>query len=86
MSSVFVTSHLVVGDMPTTISGQITPVQTPEEAVQVIEQGGTAVLPEGTWDLAEQVLVALGADEEHARRQVQQSHSPDGGEIPVAPQ
>lgn len=85
MSSVFVTSHLVVGDPPTTVSGDIQQVQTAEEAVQVINDGGTAVLPEGAWDLAVKVLRSFGASEEHAQRQVEQSHSPGGGEIPVAP-
>lgn len=85
MSSVFVTSHLVVGEPPTTVSGDIQQVQTAEQAVKVIADGGTAVLPEGAWDLAEQVLRLFGADDEHAVRQVEQSRNPQGGEIPVAP-
>lgn len=85
MSSVFVTSHLVVGEPPTKVSGDIQQVQTAEEAVSVIDSGGTAVLPEGAWDLAEEVLRSFGANEEHVKRQVEQSRNPSGGEIPVAP-
>lgn len=83
--STFVTSHLVVGDMPTKISGDIQQVQTAEEAVSVIEHGGTAVLPEGAWKVAEDVLRSFGADEEHIKFQVGSAQNPSGGEIPVAP-
>lgn len=65
MSSTFVTSHLVLGDMPEDLSGPVVPVQTAEEAVHVIEQGGTAVLPADAESEAEQVLRTFGADEEH---------------------
>lgn len=85
MTTTFVTSHLVVGDMPTTVSGPVVPVQTPEEAVQVIEHGGTAVLPSGAWETAEDVLRLFGADDEHIRFQVGSSRKPLDGPVPLHP-
>jgi hypothetical protein len=69
-TSTFVTSHLVLGDVPTGISGHIVRVESAEEAVQVIDNGGTAVLPAGDWDDAATVLRLFGADVEHVKRQI----------------
>lgn len=86
MSSAFVTTHLVVGDPPSKISGRTSQVQSTEQAIEVIERGGTAVLPDGAWDLAADVLRYFGADEEHIRFQVDTARDPSsGGEIPDAP-
>lgn len=70
MSTIFVTSHLVLGDPPTTVGGHIVSVDTPDEAHLVIEAGGTAVLPSGAWDDAATVLRLFGASEEHIRFQI----------------
>lgn len=73
MSSTFVTSHLVLGDVPDSVSGPIIRVESAPEAVVVIEHGGTAVLPGGAWDDAATVLRLLGADDEHIRSQIAMS-------------
>lgn len=85
MSSTFVTSHLVVGDEPTKVSGHIVKVDTPEEAVSVIEAGGTAVLPGGSWDAAATVLRLFGASEEHVRFQIDTAKRPSEGSVPAHP-
>jgi hypothetical protein len=86
MRSTFITTHLVVGDPPTKVSGDIRQVQTAEQAVEVIEGGGIAVLPEGAWEVAEDVLRLFGADEKHIKFQVGTAKSPPtGGDIPSHP-
>lgn len=72
-TSTFVTSHLVLGDVPTGISGHIVRVETAEEAVKVIENDGTAVLPAGDWDDAATVLRLFGADDAHVKQQIAMS-------------
>lgn len=70
MTSTFVTSHLVLGDAPTDLSGPVVSVRTAEEAVHVIEHGGTAVLPAGAEVEAAHTLRLFGADEKHIRFQM----------------
>lgn len=65
VSTVFVTSHLVLGDVPTTVSGPTTVTTSAEGAVAAILAGATAVLPHGAWETAAQVLRLFGAPEAH---------------------
>lgn len=84
MSSIFVTSHLVVGDVPTHLRSFVAvAVTSAEEAVKVIDRGGIAVLPAGDWEAAAQVLRLFGADEEHITRQIDMSRQPGGGSFPA---
>lgn len=69
----FVTSHLVVGDTPDGVSGDMVQTSDPTEAAQAIEAGKTAVLPEGAFDVAAKVLSMLGATDEHIDFQINQA-------------
>jgi hypothetical protein len=68
--SIFVTTHLVLGDEPTSVSGHIVRCETAEEAHLVMLAGGTAVLPEGDFAAAEQTLRLNGASDEQIRLQM----------------
>jgi hypothetical protein len=70
MSTVFVTSHLLMGDQPENISGHVVPVDDADEAIQVLDSGGTALLPADSWDAAAEVLRHFGADSEHVDYQL----------------
>jgi hypothetical protein len=87
--SVFVTSHLVLGDIPMTVTGLRLRADTPAEAVKIIEAGGTAVLPAGDYEGAADVLRRFGADEDHVQWQVYSLchawHSPDDADDPFPP-
>lgn len=66
-STVFVATHLTVGAVPTTVSGPFVQTEDLGEAVVAMRDGATVVLPEGGFDLAEAILLALGATTDHAR-------------------
>src|SRR4051812_17858216 len=53
----YVTRSLFLGDLPS-LDGAAK-VDTPVEAVEHINSGGTAVLPAGAWDMADEVLWLL---------------------------
>ena len=63
----FVSSHLVVGAVPSKVAGPFVLTQDLTNAVQGLQNGATVVLPQGEFDLAEAVLLAAGATPEHAR-------------------
>jgi hypothetical protein len=87
--SVFVTSHLVLGDIPMMVTGLRLRADNPAEAVKIIEAGGTAVLPAGDYEGAADVLRRFGADEDHVQWQVYSlchgSQSPDYADDPFPP-
>ena len=59
------TSHLVVGETPTTVAGPFTLTDDLLTAVQGLQGGQTVVLPAGRFDLAERVLQSIGASPAH---------------------
>lgn len=61
----FVTSHLVIGAEPQNISGPIIHTSDAQAAAHAIQTGKTAVLPQGAYDLAAQVMRLLGANSAH---------------------
>ena len=63
----YVTPTLFLGEPPEL--SRTARVSTLPEAVAVIEAGGVAVLPEGAWDLAEQVLGTFTSPD-HLRAQM----------------
>jgi hypothetical protein len=63
MSSISITPTLFLGDMPAALNDCYR-AETTGEAVQLIQAGLNAVLPDGRWDLAEDVLRSL--THEHA--------------------
>lgn len=65
MPTFFVTSHLCLGDIPLKVSGLRLRAEGPDDAVKIIEAGGTAVLPRGDYDAAAEVLRRFGATEDH---------------------
>jgi hypothetical protein len=58
----YVTSHLMVGQMPTHLAGVFTWADSVDEAVLGLRAGASVVLRQGEFDLARQVLLALGHD------------------------
>lgn len=65
--SFWITDRLVVGGNAGTVSGIREHVTTVEAALRGLRRGTTAVLPAGAFDLAKQVLLAAGRDEEGAQ-------------------
>jgi hypothetical protein len=63
MPTAWVTPRLFVGKPPPWAHVRVT---TAEDAVTAIDSGTTAVLPEGAWTAAREVLVRVGATEEWA--------------------
>lgn len=55
----WITDGLIVG-LPTDPSADCWVAFSSDEALQVIGAGGTAVLPESAWNMAEVVLCGLG--------------------------
>lgn len=66
----FVTSHLCVGAEPQGISGPIIHTSDPQAAAHAIQMGKTAVLPQGAYDTAAQVMRLLGANSQHIDFQI----------------
>lgn len=62
MQTYYVTSHLLVGEMPRHLTGILTWADDVPQAVRGLRAGATVVLPAGQFDLARQVLLELGAD------------------------
>jgi hypothetical protein len=61
MSSIPITPTLFIGDMPAKLHDCYR-AETTGEAIQLIRDGLNAVLPDGRWDLAEDVLRSLTDD------------------------
>jgi hypothetical protein len=59
----WVTPTLLLGRIPADIS-KAARAESPDEALQLIIGGQTAVLPANAWDMAERVLRELGLGEE----------------------
>ena len=64
-ATAWVTSHLACGASPPNVQGPIRLTDDLLEAVQGLQDGETVVLPQGRFDLAEQVLQSIGASPEH---------------------
>lgn len=79
-TSVLVTSHLIVGDFPTGLTGPLLGAKSAREAATIIEAGGTAVLPAGDFEGAAEVLRLFGCSREEAAAQVAMSQG--GVELP----
>ena len=58
----YVTSTLLVGEMPTHLSGILTWCDEVPQAVRGLRAGASVVLPVGDFDLARQILLAMGLD------------------------
>lgn len=68
--AVAVTPRLFVGDIDPTAFDEIVRVTTVEQASFVIRHGGVAVLPEGYWATASDVLLHFGADLKHVQHKI----------------
>ena len=73
-----ITPSLFIGEPPPSS----TPVRTAEEAVLVIESGGTPVLPEGSWDEARKTLEVV-ANKAIAMKRVAQARREDSTQDPT---
>ena len=62
----YVTANLLIGSMPTHLTGVLTWVDNVPQAVRALRADATAVLPSGAFDLAREVLLELGADPAYA--------------------
>lgn len=59
MATRAVTPSLFVGDIPEGLAEDAYEVRTAGEAIQLINAGLIAVLPDGAWDLAQEILRAI---------------------------
>lgn len=64
----FITPALFLGSLSPPFQHET--VSTSEEAIEIIESGGTVLLPPGAWDEAAAVLRHFGASDADIRRQI----------------
>jgi hypothetical protein len=68
-STLWLTSHLCVGEPPPGITGLVA-VDDAEAAATVITSGGTALLPPGSLDDAKRAMALIGATDTQIERAV----------------
>lgn len=69
MSTYWITPTLAVGHLPAGIY-RAKVVASPEEALTAMREGSTAFLPEGAWEAATRVLLALGLTRHQAEDRI----------------